>query len=208
MKLPKDDYHDGNVPQCFFMSRESYERMLRGLVMDSQDRIKWVVGTASGLKMAQGKKVEAESVIIRSPTGEEFTLKSSLVIGECNPNIALHYIESLPHHADCTGRSQNGLKWLKRLSDASEIPSHCSTNPFTDIRLDYNTQQRYQSFRFFVPPEARTRLPIPGGYEKGGPWLYTFMSKAGVDQKCFVVNRLEGHRSKSKFQFFSRLLCD
>ena len=97
---------------------------------------------------------------------------------------------------DCTGRSQTGLKWLTRLFNTGDITSPRGSNPFASIRLDYNTQQRYHSFRFFVPPEARARLPIPGGYENGGPWLYTFMSKAGVDQKCFVVDRLEGHRSK------------
>lgn len=64
-------------------------------------------------------------------------------------------------------------------------------------RLDrYNTKRRYQDSRFFVPSDVRPRLPIPDGYEHGGPWLYTFMPKPGREQKYFVVERLDGHRSE------------
>ena len=89
MKLPRDDYPDGKVPQCFFISRESYERMLRGLVVESSDRIKWMIGTATGLKMIPGK-AKIDSVTVRLPTGEERDLKSSLVVGMCSYKVEIH----------------------------------------------------------------------------------------------------------------------
>ena len=90
MKLPRGDYPDGKIPQCFFISRESYERMLRGLVMDSSNRIKWMIGTATGLKMVPGEKAKIDSVTVRLPTGEERDLKSSLVVGMCSYKVEIH----------------------------------------------------------------------------------------------------------------------
>lgn len=107
---------------------------------------------------------------------------------------SFHLIDAL----DCTGRSQSGLKWLRRINqeDTGISTKDEEINNKNILRLDYNTKQRYQNFRFFVPPDVRSRLPIPGGYEHGGPWLYTFMPKPGKEQKYFVVDRLDGHRSE------------
>ena len=83
---------------------------------------------------------------------------------------------------DCTGRSQAGLKWLGRLCEMNNTTS-MKNDLFANLRLDYNTGQRYRNFKFYVPPEARARLPIPGGYEHGDPWLYTFLPKPGVERR-------------------------
>lgn len=63
-----------------------------------------------------------------------------------------------------------------------------------DVKIEYNTAQKYISYRFHVPPEARGRLPIPGGYENV-PWIYTYMPIPGKENKLFMINRIEGHRS-------------
>ena len=81
MKLPREDYLDGEVPRCFFISRESYERLLRGLVRSSS-KIKWVVGTAIGLKMASESTTNVNSVVVRLPSGKEQELSAALVIGK------------------------------------------------------------------------------------------------------------------------------
>lgn len=81
------------------------------------------------------------------------------------------------------------MKWLSRVS----------SSPLEDLRIDYNTMQRYRTFRFTLPPEARVKLPIPGGYERfiKRPWIYSYMPVPGVERKYLVVDKLDGHRSTS-----------
>lgn len=81
MKLPRHEYADGATPQCFFMSREAYERMLRGLVRSSSDRIKWKTGAVIGLKTTPGNATRLSSVTVRLPNGVEQDLQASLVVG-------------------------------------------------------------------------------------------------------------------------------
>lgn len=82
MKLPRHEYADGATPQCFFMSREAYERMLRGLVRSSSDRIKWKTGAVIGLKTTPGNATRLSGVSVRLPNGAEQDLQASLVVGE------------------------------------------------------------------------------------------------------------------------------
>ena len=82
MRLPREDYLGGSVPQCFFMTRESYERLLRSCVRGFSSNIKWITGTATGLTMITGRVKEVDSVVVRLPSGEEQEIKASLVIGE------------------------------------------------------------------------------------------------------------------------------
>jgi hypothetical protein len=56
------------------------------------------------------------------------------------------------------------------------------------------------------------RMPIPGGYAKAG-WLLTFFPQPGLDNRCIVMSKYEGNRSKSSrpkcdflFDFLTRLL--
>lgn len=86
MKVPTSFYPNGGVTDGFFMSREAYERMLRGLVRNFSNRIQWVTGTVTGLKAAkdarQNGELRVESALVRLPNGEEQTISGSLVIGE------------------------------------------------------------------------------------------------------------------------------
>ena len=67
----------------FVISRESYERVLRGCVLKSSSRIKWITGTATGISVPQDDPDRVESVSIRIRPGEELTVPAALVIGSC-----------------------------------------------------------------------------------------------------------------------------
>ena len=79
----------------FVISRESYERALRGCVLKSSSRIKWITGTATGISVPQDDPDRIESVSIRIRPGEELTVPAALVIGSCHilfvPRSALMY---------------------------------------------------------------------------------------------------------------------
>lgn len=70
--------------------------------------------------------------------------------------------------------------------------------------------QRYRTFRFTLPPEARARLPIPGGYERfiHRPWIYSYMPVPGVERKYLVVDKLDGHRSTSVLSYFGSIVTN
>ena len=65
----------------FFITRESYERVLRSCVLKSSPRIKWITGTARGISVPQDDPSRVESVSIRTRSGEEQTVPAALVIG-------------------------------------------------------------------------------------------------------------------------------
>ena len=65
----------------FFITRESYERVLRNCVLKSSPRIKWITGTATGISVSQDDPSRVESVSIRTRSGEEQTVPAALVIG-------------------------------------------------------------------------------------------------------------------------------
>jgi len=95
---------------------------------------------------------------------------------------------------DCTGYSQSGLKWIKKLH-AKSAGEAAVAAAWDDLVPTYEIHNRWKTFIFTVPPELRGRLPIPGGYEKV-PWIYTFIPFPGKESKNFVVDRIEGHRGK------------
>ncbi|THH04060.1 hypothetical protein EW145_g5799 [Phellinidium pouzarii] len=182
MKLPRQEFLDGKVPQGFFMSRESYERLLRRLVMSSSERIQWFVGTVMGNNTIPGDPMVLSSVSVCRPGGDELKVPAALVI------------------EDCTCSSHAGLKWLRRTSAESNnvdlLQMHVPANalPWDDVRISYHTANCYVCYRFYVPPECRARLPIPSGYEKN-IWPYTYTPVPGVERKFFMMNRIEGNRT-------------
>lgn len=171
------------------MSRENYERLLRRLVRKSSGRIRWLAGTVIGLKMASDPSV-IQSVSVRIRDGLERGIPASLVIGEYVSLQIFDYTYELLC-ADCTGPSQAGLKWLKCIYQIKAIHARSSSLPFDDLRLQYKTVGRYKSFRIYVPISSRSRLPIPGGYDKAGVIIFY----AGAKRCNIVINRIEGHRS-------------
>ncbi|KAL5489740.1 hypothetical protein ACEPAI_4572 [Sanghuangporus weigelae] len=186
LHLPEVVYPDQNYAQCFFVTRESYERILRRLVTGYSNRIRWIVGTATGIIADERDPATVTSVTVRTDSEAEMIIPSSLVV-------------------DCTGGSQAGFKWLKRIFFGPKYSALLYQSvpkgaiPFDDgLRIEYNTVHRYRKFRVSVPPELRLRLPIPGGYEKAA-WLHTYLPRPGCDRKLFMIERMEGHRIEWAF---------
>ncbi|KAI5117976.1 hypothetical protein M0805_004909 [Coniferiporia weirii] len=176
MQPPKDGQRTDDRLQNFFLSRDAYERLLRRLVMESSSRIRWLAGTVSGVNTPEEDTRSLSSVVIRLPDGSERTVPAAMVI-------------------DCTGTTQAGLKWLKRLGIKHDETSGL---PLEDLRISYQTVQRTRTYRFYIPPEARAKLPLPGGYDNA-TWIYSCMPKFGTGSKSFLVDRIEGHRIRIMF---------
>ncbi|KAH8110545.1 hypothetical protein DFH11DRAFT_1620404 [Phellopilus nigrolimitatus] len=178
IRNPTDDYPDGDCPRDFFFSREAFERLLRRLVIESSPRIRWMVGTAANVRTVKDDQMTLSSVVVRMSDHTEKTIPAAMVI-------------------DCTGGSQGGLKWLRRVgAEADKAPG--SLLPLDRLRVSYSTAQQTRTYQFFVPPEARARLPIPNGYDNS-TWIYSFMPKFGIGRKSFLVDRIEGHRIRIMF---------
>lgn len=96
--------------------------------------------------------------------------------------------------ADCSGPSQVGLRWLRHIIQSGVVSARPGSIPFEKLRLEYKTRGRYKAFRFYIPISSRTRLTIPGGYDKAGVIFY-YVPRMGMRRCNFVVNRIEGHRS-------------
>lgn len=81
MNLPKDEYPDGKYPECFFMSREIYERLLRRLVLGYSNRIRTKVATATALNTLPGDPMTIASVTVRSSDGLTEEIPATIVMG-------------------------------------------------------------------------------------------------------------------------------
>lgn len=82
--------------------------------------------------------------------------------------------------------------------NSSAIKRHIPSDALAwdDVKIEYNTAQKWIKYRFYLPPEARKRLPVPGGYDNA-PWMYTYMPLPGKERKIYMISRIEGHRSTS-----------
>lgn len=106
-------------------------------------------------------------------------------------------------YTDCTGKTQAGLKWLKHVHEEA-----CKVDPgkyqripegkllHDKLRLKYDIQGVVRGFFFNITPSMASRLPIPGGYANAG-WLLTVLSEPGADNRCAIMTKFEGNRSKS-----------
>lgn len=187
-------------PQCFWLSREAYERILRRLVLRSSGRIRWLTGTVVGVQPSPKDLSILSAVTVRLPDGTMQDTPAILVAGIQN----FFHLEwnnyLLICGSDCTGGSQAGVKWLRRIaSEPCNVEQLRKTNPpkalhWDKLRINYDVGVRFVIFRFYVPPEARDSLPIPGGYENN-VWPYTYIPIPGKEHKFFMINRIEGHRS-------------
>lgn len=179
--------------QCFFLSRDGYERLLRQLVLKSSGRIKWLTGTVTGLNVGSKDVSTISSVEIRGSDNNRNDVPTSLVVGWYQVYFGFTGAYTL---ADCSGTTQIGFKLLRRI--ASERISTCPTDdtlPWNRTKVTYDSGIRYKMFRFHVPPEARDSLPIPGGYSNC-TFIYTTLPIPGKTNLIMSMNRIEGHRSE------------
>lgn len=81
MGLHREEFSDGKVPDCIFMSREMFERLLRRLVLGYSKRIKTKIATATGINTVPGNPMTITSVTVRAADGIEEKIPAALVIG-------------------------------------------------------------------------------------------------------------------------------
>lgn len=99
LRYPIDEYPPGtkDAPQNVFATRECYERTLRGLVTKygPHERIRWMVGTATGVK-AQDESEESNkitSVIVRTREAKDEEVSTSLVAG-ASDSLFVYYLKA------------------------------------------------------------------------------------------------------------------
>ncbi|KLO08762.1 hypothetical protein SCHPADRAFT_944175 [Schizopora paradoxa] len=175
-RSPKIMYPNGNVPEMFFCSRDAYERLLRHLVVESSNRIRRMAGTAVGLKTDDMDVTSVKSVTVSPSDGSKTVdISAALVV-------------------DCSGGTQAGFKWLKKIHSTLSEQDTESTKllNWDNLVNSYDIHGRWVSYDFFVPKALRSSLPIPGGYDNC-KWLYSFIPFPGRESKNFVIHRLEGH---------------
>ncbi|PAV19108.1 hypothetical protein PNOK_0595200 [Pyrrhoderma noxium] len=169
---------DGTRPKSWFLSREALERLLRKLVLGNSPSIRWLAGTAKGLEVSKDNLDRVTGVEVRLPDNTEKVIPATLVV-------------------DCTGSTQAGLKWLKRIGSPADKTGGGKLS-LEDAKTFYNVKQWTRTYRFPAPPEARSRLPIPGGYDKA-VWMFTYFPLFGRGRRSFLIDKIEGHRIRIMF---------
>lgn len=194
---PTFAYPNNDCPRTYSGSRDSYERLLRKLVYQPGGRIRWETGTITGLRLFPPSNAlkRIESVSVRYDDADtEYYIPASLVIGTY-PDINPYDIFIEVFQSDCSGASQAGMRWLKRIpEDPAKIGNY---------KISYNPRMRYKEFFFEVPLSIRRDLPIPGGYDNSEMILCSLFSSPPKESRTFVMIRADGHRSKwTYFVFF------
>lgn len=158
-----------------------------------------MTGTVTGLRTDPKDPSVLTAAIVRCADNTDQEVPATLVIGMLSPHFSRNSRSAyLYDDIDCTGNTQAGLKWIRRLASEQEnaeklqklVPSYAL--PWNKLRVTYSCGQRGRIFRFFVPPEARKHISIPGGYEKN-VWPYTYMPIPGKEHLFYIINRYEGH---------------
>ncbi|KLO16201.1 hypothetical protein SCHPADRAFT_848475 [Schizopora paradoxa] len=180
-KIPRSLMSSLNITGTTFITRHGYESILRQFVLDSSPRIRCMTGSVSGLSSDSSDPRNISGVTVRKARTDGSDDDSE------TQNIPAVFV------ADCTGIAQAGLKWIKRLHDISGQENNKGT--LDGIRTSYDIDSRFVTYRFFVPEDTWTVLDslIPMSLDKTGV-LYAFIPQTGIDNRYFIINRLEGHR--------------
>ncbi|KAH8832233.1 hypothetical protein DL96DRAFT_1767043 [Flagelloscypha sp. PMI_526] len=128
-------------------SRPGYERLVRTLVLGkSYPNIQYIqrASIVSVSRKDQDPKL-LQGATIRFEDGQESQVAADLII-------------------DCTGNARQGLLWLEQESFIQQDEIKALTSSF-------DSKMRYATFTVQVPPEARSTLAIPGGFENAGTIL-------------------------------------
>lgn len=91
LRIPKNDRTNVENPQCFWLSRDAYERLLRRLVLDSSKRIRWMVGTAINVRTNPKDSSILSAVAVRLPDGTEQDVPATFVVGAARYPLIFHF---------------------------------------------------------------------------------------------------------------------
>lgn len=87
-KFPYEAYPNGEYPLVPNATRDTFEKVLRKLIYEPGGRIRWLVGTVTGIQSStEEKELNAQSVSVRiKETNEELIIPASLIIGTRKKN--------------------------------------------------------------------------------------------------------------------------
>ncbi|KIY62532.1 hypothetical protein CYLTODRAFT_458908 [Cylindrobasidium torrendii FP15055 ss-10] len=160
-------YFGGKLPATLWAGRRGFETLLRHLTLDktAYPNIEQIVGTVTGLTTDPAHPLVLTGVSYRDAEGGNHEMDVALVV-------------------DCSGPSQGGVKWLKRLGLARDLK-----------KRSYDPKMQYITFEFAPSRELGSQLPIPGGFDKqGGGGIIANVPLASVDCRQIVMYRTDGHR--------------
>lgn len=78
----RNPHPKGQTPLQTYVSRETYERILRGLTVNSSPRIRWLAGTVTDMNFAVNDPERLSSVTVRTADNVERRIPAALVIGQ------------------------------------------------------------------------------------------------------------------------------
>ncbi|KAJ7680899.1 hypothetical protein DFH06DRAFT_1464974 [Mycena polygramma] len=178
---PYQEYPKVCFPDTLMIRRSTAQKVLHTLLRNhaTAANITVLAGTVRGLE-ASSDMSSIQSVIVRKPDGTQLHLNDVALV------------------ADCTGSIQAGSKWLP--SAGFPLPA--------DLRCSYNSNLRYVTMCFTVPPELAASLPIPEPvtkaaaiyingqhFEFGSSFFRFFATDNDTMQLMVVVPFLAGFRS-------------
>lgn len=81
-KFPFEAYPNGDYPLVPVATRDTFERLLRQLILGKGGRIRWLIGTVTGIQSFNDRQDQLKSVSVRiKETNEDLIIDASLVIG-------------------------------------------------------------------------------------------------------------------------------
>lgn len=156
------------APKMFKVNRESYETLLRRLVVKYRPNVQLVTGTVTGYNKKEDGSSRLQGVNVRTHGGE-MVEAAVFVVGKpwCHPPSDVVYIHlnaaDLP---DATGPSQHSIKtWLNSAGFTHIPPS---------IRVQYDPHLHYCHTAFPIPPELHSKIDkiLPHGFKQGLAYTY------------------------------------
>ena len=81
LKLPKTIGKDTEEALCLWTTRDAFERLLRRFVLGSSKRIRWMVGTATGVRLDENNPSTVTGVTVRMPDSSEKDIPAALLVG-------------------------------------------------------------------------------------------------------------------------------
>ncbi|KAJ6459525.1 hypothetical protein C8R45DRAFT_552205 [Mycena sanguinolenta] len=155
---PYQDYPPGQFPQTLNMRRSIAQKVLHRLLMQqhpTSSKVTRLAGTVRGVSTTKDR-ASVESITVRQVDGSHLSLDDVALV------------------ADCIGRTQAGLKWLK--SAGFNVPQ--------DIRTTYHANISYSTICFTVPPELVVKLCIPAALLHTAT-IYTYIPHDDAGSSAF-----------------------
>lgn len=171
-------------PETIYLSRPTFETLLRRLVKASRRNVQFVTGTVVSLRPEDQAlaKLDVNGVVYRAECGQIKEVESVLVVGEQCLHSDVGYSDERDWIIDATGPVHAGYtKWNK------DLPS---SSPLRNLKDEYNAHKQVVVGVFRVPPHLQPLAPLPKGFQPGRLLLALPDVKSGED-RLFHVSIVE-----------------